>query len=186
MLGLQFCSGRLFLQFSVIQFVLVSGLLGTVVAVLLGVHHDVVGVLRLEVVTHTGLTLTIRAQMYNKAVLMIILLRDGTSAFEAQLTQTTEFDAELIAFTLVIAQLDDAELGHLLGGDLLGLHPLDAVETSHKADHVMLKELDELRVQRWHVARLISAAFLPVRILSRVLLLLQPAELIGNEAVLVQ
>ena len=49
----------------------------------------------------------------------------------------------------------------------------------------MLEEFHELWIQWWDVTWLLGAVLLPVRVLAWVLLLLEPAELISDEAVLV-
>ena len=103
MLRFQFSGGRFLLQFSIIEVIFFSCFLGSVLAILLGVHHDVVGILRLEVVTDAIRALTVGTQVHNEATLVIVLLRDCTAAFKAQLTQATKLDAELIALTLVVA-----------------------------------------------------------------------------------
>ena len=186
MLRFQFSGSRYLFQLRIIEVIFFGCFLGSVLAILLGVHHDIIGVLRLEVVTGAIRTLTVGTQVHNEAALVIVLLGDGTAALEAELTEATQLDAELVALTLVVAQLDDTELDHLLRCRLLSLHSLDAVETTHKADHVVLEELDELRVEWWYIAWLICTAFLPLRIVARVLLILQPTELVGDEAIFVE
>ena len=116
---------------------------------------------------------------------MIVLLRDRTAAFKTKLSQSAKLDAELIALTLVVSKFYNSELRYLLWCGFLSFHPFDTIKTSNETDHVMLEEFHELWIQWWDVTWLLGAVLLPVRVLAWVLLLLEPAELISDEAVLV-
>jgi hypothetical protein len=75
--------------------------------------------------------------------LTIVLLVDCATAFESQLSKPTEFDPELVRFSLVISELDNTKLLALIGivTTFFGLQSFDTIQSSYQTNHVVLEEL---------------------------------------------
>ena len=113
------------------------------------------------------------------------------SVVQSELSKSAQLYSELVRLALVVSQLLRREVVDLVR--LLCLQPLDAVEAAHQTRHVVLEEFDELRVQRIQVLHLLARcrvgllsriSLLQLLLRLRILLLLEPFELVGQEGVL--
>ena len=118
----------------------------------------------------------------------IILLVDSSTTFKSELPQSAKFDPELVGFSLVVSELNHSKLlAFLSRWILLCLKSFDAIQSSYQADHVVLEELDQLRVQRRYESTNggINRRLYKVWIFLWILLILEPNKLIGNKTILI-